>query len=73
MVLLVLSNVILLFCAFIVSVLSLYLYRMFFDPLASFPGPKLAAASLWYEFYYDVIKKGRYTWKIGEMHDTYGS
>ncbi|KAL8647455.1 MAG: hypothetical protein Q9210_005552 [Variospora velana] len=35
-------------------------------------GPKLAAISLWYEFYYDVIKKGRYTWEIGRMHEKYG-
>ena len=46
---------------------------MFLDPLSKFPGPKLAAASLWYEFYYDVIKKGRYTWQIAEMHDKYGT
>lgn len=53
-------------------VLGLYVYRMYFDPLSKIPGPKLAAASLWYEFYYDVVKKGRYTWKIWEMHDKYG-
>ena len=57
---------------FVFYVLGLYVYRMYFDPLSKIPGPKLAAASLWYEFYYDVIKKGRYTWKIWEMHDKYG-
>ena len=45
---------------------------MYFDPLSKIPGPKLAAASLWYEFYYDVYKEGRYTWKIWEMHNKYG-
>ena len=59
-------------CAFIVYVTALYIYRAFFDPLSKFPGPKLAAASLWYEFYYDVVKKGRYTWKIARMHEKYG-
>ncbi|OTB00292.1 hypothetical protein M426DRAFT_267883 [Hypoxylon sp. CI-4A] len=47
-------------------------YRLFLHPLAGFPGPKLAAATLWYEFYYDGIKPGRYTFKIGELHEKYG-
>lgn len=56
----------------LIYVVGLYVYRTFFDPLSHIPGPKLAAATLWYEFYYDVIKKGRYTWVIGEMHKKYG-
>jgi hypothetical protein len=47
-------------------------YSVYFGPLAKFPGPKLAAATLWYEFYYDVILKGRYTFKIKELHEKYG-
>jgi len=50
----------------------LALYRLYFSPLSKFPGPPLAALTLWYEFYYDVIKEGRYTWKIGELHREYG-
>ena len=52
--------------------ICLALYRLYFSPLAKFPGPKLAAVTLWFEFYYDVIKRGRYTWKIAEMHKQYG-
>ncbi|KAI0536948.1 trichodiene oxygenase [Xylaria digitata] len=37
-------------------------------PLAKFPGPKLAAASRWYEAYYDLILRGKYTRQIQEMH-----
>ncbi|EXJ78793.1 hypothetical protein A1O1_09195 [Capronia coronata CBS 617.96] len=48
------------------------IYRLLFHPLASFPGPKLAAATLWYEFYYDVVKRGQYTFKIKELHEKYG-
>ena len=48
------------------------LYRLFFSPIASFPGPRLAALTLWYEFYYDVVKQGRYSWKIAELHKKYG-
>jgi hypothetical protein len=47
-------------------------YSVYFGPLAKFPGPKLAAATLWYEFYYDVILQGRYTFKIKELHEKYG-
>lgn len=48
-------------------------YRLYLSPIAKFPGPKLAALTLWYEFYYDVVKRGRYTWKIREMHEKYGA
>jgi hypothetical protein len=47
-------------------------YSVYFGPLAKFPGPKLAAATLWFEFYYDVILKGQYTFKIKELHQKYG-
>lgn len=68
-----LSNLLkLLLVFFVFYVLGLYVYRIYYDPLSKIPGPKLAAASLWYEFYYDVVKQGQYTWKIWEMHDKYG-
>lgn len=65
---------------YIVAGLSIYvgslgavaLYRLFLDPLAKFPGPRLAAVSRWYEGYYDVVKGGQYTFKIGKLHKQYG-
>lgn len=51
---------------------GLAVYRLYFSPVSKFPGPTLAALTLWYEFYYDVIKEGRYTWRIRELHDKYG-
>ncbi|KAL8823042.1 MAG: hypothetical protein Q9191_006234 [Dirinaria sp. TL-2023a] len=52
--------------------LSLVIYRLYFDPLAGFPGPRIAAATGWYEFYYDVIRRGSYVYLIQEMHKKYG-
>ncbi|KAF2115780.1 putative P450 monooxygenase [Lophiotrema nucula] len=52
--------------------IGLALYRIWFSPLSKFPGPKLAAATLWYEFYFDVIKRGRFAWEIKRLHEVYG-
>jgi hypothetical protein len=43
-----------------------------FHPLAHIPGRKLAAASEWYQTYYDLVKGGRYCWEIRDMHAQYG-
>lgn len=56
----------------LVYVILSVVYRLFFSPLSKFPGPKLAAATFWYEFYYDAVLKGRYVFKIGELHEKYG-
>ena len=47
-------------------------YRLYLHPLARIPGPKLAALTFYYEFYYDGIQEGKYTFKIEEMHNQYG-
>lgn len=48
------------------------IWFLYFNPLANFPGPKLAAITRWYEFYYDVILDGKYIFKIKELHERYG-
>jgi hypothetical protein len=48
------------------------IYRLYLSPVAKFPGPKLAAVTFWYEFYFDVIKHGGYVYEIERMHDKYG-
>ncbi|CAG8955073.1 hypothetical protein HYFRA_00007087 [Hymenoscyphus fraxineus] len=50
----------------------LVLYRLYFSPIARFPGSKIAAATLWTEFYYDAIKPGQFQFKIREWHEKYG-
>jgi hypothetical protein len=58
--------------AFALYLVSLVVYRLYLSPLARFPGPKLAALSNWYEFYYDVVRQGEFTWHIQKLHKQYG-
>ncbi|KAH8703308.1 cytochrome P450 [Talaromyces proteolyticus] len=46
--------------------------RLYFHPLAHIPGPKLAALTWWYEFYFDVVQPGQYVFHIQELHKQYG-
>ena len=50
----------------------LYIYRLTLHPLAGFPGPRLAAMTLWYEFYHDFFRHGKYIFTIRDMHEKYG-
>ena len=47
-------------------------YRLYFHPLSSVPGPKLAAFTFWYEVYYDLIQSAQFPWKIVDLHEKYG-
>ncbi|OCL07147.1 putative P450 monooxygenase [Glonium stellatum] len=60
------------FLAIFLFLISGAVYRLYLCPISSFPGPRLAALTFWYEFYYDVIQGGRYTWEIEKMHKKYG-
>lgn len=42
-------------------------------PLANIPGPKYAAITGYYQFYYDVIRRGRFPWKLKLLHQKYGA
>ncbi|KAK2766809.1 hypothetical protein FQN54_006123 [Arachnomyces sp. PD_36] len=48
------------------------IYRLYFHPLANFPGPKIAALTGWYECYHDLFRHGMLIWKLQELHDQYG-
>ncbi|KAB8231208.1 cytochrome P450 [Aspergillus alliaceus] len=53
-------------------VLTKIFSRLYFHPLSKIPGPKLAAATHLYEWYYDIILVGKYLLEIERMHEKYG-
>jgi hypothetical protein len=56
----------------IVYPIYLAITRLYFYPIAHFPGPKMVAMSSWCEFYYDYWKGGKYIFEIKKMHEKYG-
>lgn len=56
---------------FIYGILLVF-YRLFLSPIAAFPGPKLAAATEWYEFYFYIIKNGQFGNAVERWHEKYG-
>jgi cytochrome P450 len=57
---------------FIVRAIAIVIYRLFFHPLAEFPGPKYLGISRLFEFYYDVIKTNQFPNVITDLHEKYG-
>lgn len=56
----------------IAGIASVAIYRLYFHPLSKVPGPKLAALSRLYDFYYDCILGGKFVFKIEDLHKQYG-
>lgn len=56
----------------LIYTVGLIVSRLYFSPIAHFPGPKLWAISFWPEFYYDIVRRGRFSWEILAMHEKYG-
>lgn len=67
-------------CRFDVAVLLSFviiacriIHRLFFHPLSSFPGPRLAAISSYYKTYYEIVKGGALLDQINHLHSVYGT
>lgn len=61
------------FVSWLLYIVGLAVSRLYLSPLAKFPGPKLAAFTKWYEFYYEVVLRGQYQFLINDMHKKYGT
>lgn len=61
-----------LFVGSILYFIAVVIYRLYFSPLARFPGSKLTAATGWIETYYDVFKGGKFTFQLQQWHEQYG-
>lgn len=53
------------------SAVLLVTVRLVFHPLRKIPGPKLAALTGWYEFYFDVIDNGTLVKNLPRLHEKY--
>lgn len=60
--------------ACVLHIVFLVIQRLYLSPLAKFPGPKLAAATHWYEAYFDLVSQrgGQWTFQIRRLHEEYG-
>lgn len=57
---------------FIAYCIWVIIYRLYFHPLAKFPGPKLAAATGLYEIAWDYFGHGAYLFHCEQLHKKYG-
>ncbi|KAL4947493.1 cytochrome P450 [Aspergillus filifer] len=60
-----------LFAAFVIYNALVIIYRLYFSPLAKIPGPKIAAATPWYETFIDLWYNN-FPDVLANMHKKYG-
>ncbi|KAI3606063.1 benzoate 4-monooxygenase cytochrome p450 [Moniliophthora roreri] len=48
------------------------IYRLVLHPLRSFPGPRIAAVTDYYQAYFDVVKGGQLLKHLRKLHEEYG-
>jgi hypothetical protein len=59
-------------CGLVMYIAVKSVYRLYFHPLSKIPGPKLAAITSGYEFYFNVVKGGMFIWEMERLHEIYG-
>jgi hypothetical protein len=52
--------------------IALVLYRLYFHPLADFPGSVMARSTFLYEFHHTYFREGSYYLRVKDMHKKYG-
>ncbi|KAK4166703.1 putative cytochrome P450 E-class, group IV [Cladorrhinum sp. PSN259] len=61
------------FALFCLYGLWLAIYRLLLSPISGFPGPKLAAATGWYQSYFELFTWAKGHFKVKQLHDKYGA
>nr|UWK22001.1 cytochrome P450 [Trichoderma rodmanii] len=56
----------------IITTLTKWFYNLHLHPQRNIPGPRLAAMTGFYEFWFDVVMDGQYSAEIKRMHEVYG-
>lgn len=64
---------IIIICSCVVYTIYGAVWRIYLSQIAHIPGPRFAALTFWNEFYYDIILGGKYTWKLLDYHQKYGT
>ncbi|KIY72730.1 cytochrome P450 [Cylindrobasidium torrendii FP15055 ss-10] len=61
-------------CLLAVYCICVAAHRLFFHPLRKYPGPRLAAATWLYRFYFDIISQGggEIVTHLEDLHEIYG-
>lgn len=59
--------------ALLVWILGNITYRLYFHPLASVPGPKIAAGTWLYQTYYSFVGGSRFYLQVEKLHHKYGT
>ena len=54
-------------------VIAKLLYNLHFHPLAKFPGPRLAAATSWWQTYLEVFQGESLSLTLLDLHAQYGT
>jgi hypothetical protein len=57
---------------FAIHVVSYIIYNLFWHPLASFPGPFVAAVTPLYKAYIDLVAKSSLVHTLEKLHSQYG-
>jgi hypothetical protein len=59
-------------CILVSWFVGLAVDRLWLNPLARIPGPRLAALTSLYEFHFECLLAGKYIFEIERMHQHYG-